>query len=79
MKTKQKAKMIIYPTADCGAVPNETAAMGNPLRGLAGGSRWAAVPLPEPIPFTIEWCNVGVRVCVASCKSMVDYCFPAES
>jgi hypothetical protein len=43
--------------------PNDEAAIGNPLRGLAGGSRWAAVPLPESIvPFTIEWCNIGVRL-----------------
>jgi hypothetical protein len=34
---KKKAKMIIYCTADCGALSNETAAMGNPLRGQ--GSR----------------------------------------
>jgi hypothetical protein len=33
MKKKKKAKKIFYSTADCDAVPNETAAMGKPLRG----------------------------------------------
>lgn len=77
---KKKAKKIIYSTADCSAVPNETAAMGNPLRGLAGGSRWAAVPLPEPVPFTIEWCNVVVRAFASRrvLPSMVNYCFPGR-
>lgn len=49
-----------YQSTDLGARNTEVAA-GNPLRGLAGGSRWAATPLPELVPFTIEWINIGVR------------------
>jgi trans-2-enoyl-CoA reductase len=41
-KTMKKVQKIIYSTADYGALSNETAAIGNRLRGQTGGSRWAA-------------------------------------
>lgn len=41
--------------------PNETAALGNPLKGLMGGGRWAPLPLPESVPLSMEWYNIGVR------------------
>lgn len=36
-------------------VPNATAALGNPLKGLIGGVRWAPPPLPNNVPLTMEW------------------------
>jgi hypothetical protein len=63
---KQAEAILVQTIEDLGE-PNDEAAIGNPLRGLAGGSRWAAVPLPESIvPFTIEWCNIGVRLLLAA-------------
>jgi hypothetical protein len=60
---KKAEEVILVRTIEDIGEPNDEAAIGNPLRGLAGGSRWAAVPLPESIvPFTIEWCNIGVRL-----------------
>jgi hypothetical protein len=43
--------------------PNVMATMGNPLKGLVGGSRWAALPLRSDIvPLSMEFFNVGVSV-----------------
>jgi hypothetical protein len=40
---------------------NIMASMGNPLKGLVGGSRWAAPPLRDDIvPNSLEFFNVGV-------------------
>jgi hypothetical protein len=40
---------------------NILATMGNPLKGLVGGSRWAAPPLRDDIvPSSLEFFNVGV-------------------
>jgi len=36
-------------------VPNATAALGNPLKGLIGGVRWAPPPLPNNVPLSMEW------------------------
>jgi hypothetical protein len=40
--------------------PNALAAVGNPLKGLYGGARWVTPPLPEAVPLSIEWYNIGV-------------------
>jgi hypothetical protein len=41
--------------------PNVMATLGNPLKGLVGGSRWAAPPLRSDIvPLSMEFFNVGV-------------------
>jgi len=53
---------VYYQTSDpvlLGA-PNEMAAIGNPLKGLAGGSRYAPPPLPESVPLAIEFFNIGL-------------------
>lgn len=47
--------------------PNLQVSRGNPLKGLVGGIRWAPPPLPEQIPLSIEFFNIGVsaeRSCV---------------
>ena len=48
-------------TAVLGA-PNLNAAVGNPLKGLAGGARWAPLPLPDSVPLSIEFYNLGVSL-----------------
>ena len=40
--------------------PNYGAAIGNPLKGLAGGARWAKPPLPNAVPLSIEFYNIGL-------------------
>jgi hypothetical protein len=52
-----------YSTSDLSVLgaPDTSAALGNPLKGLYGGARWAKPPLPEAVPLSIEWYNVGVR------------------
>lgn len=41
--------------------PNLLATMGNPLKGLVGGSRWAVPPLRDDIvSLSMEFFNVGV-------------------
>jgi len=40
-------------TAVLGA-PNNTAALGNPLKGLMGGIRWSPPPLPDNVPSAVE-------------------------
>lgn len=40
--------------------PNYGASIGNPLKGLAGGARWATPPLPEAVPLSIEFYNIGL-------------------
>jgi hypothetical protein len=52
-----------YTTSDPNVLggPNTSAALGNPLKGLYGGVRWATPPLPEAVPLSIEWYNIGVR------------------
>jgi hypothetical protein len=52
-----------YSTSDPNVLgaPNTSAALGNPLKGLYGGVRWATPPLPEAVPLAIEWYNIGVR------------------
>jgi hypothetical protein len=41
--------------------PNVTAAIGNPLKGLAGGPRYSSTsPLPSTIPSAIEFYNIGL-------------------
>jgi len=39
---------------------DRNAAMGNPLKGLLGGSRWSGVPLPDAVPLSMEWANFGL-------------------
>lgn len=39
---------------------DRNAAMGNPLKGLLGGSRWSHGPLPEAVPLSMEWANFGL-------------------
>jgi hypothetical protein len=47
-------------TAILGA-PNLTAAIGNPLKGLAGGPRYSqSSPLPNSVPSAIEFYNIGL-------------------
>jgi hypothetical protein len=42
-------------------LPNLLATMGNPLKGLVGGSRWSTPPLRHDIvPHSMEFFNVGV-------------------
>jgi hypothetical protein len=41
--------------------PNFTAAIGNPLKGLAGGPRYSqSSPLPNSVPSAIEFYNMGL-------------------
>jgi hypothetical protein len=41
--------------------PNVTAAIGNPLKGLAGGPRYSqSSPLPSNVPSAIEFYNIGL-------------------
>jgi len=35
--------------------PNDRAALGNPMKGLIGGARWATTPLPNNVPLSVEW------------------------
>ena len=41
-------------------VPNVNVTAGNPLKGLFGGTRWAPPPLPDSVPFSLEWYNVAL-------------------
>jgi hypothetical protein len=41
-------------------VPDVMASIGNPLKGLMGGVRWAPPPLLDSIPSSLEWFNVGL-------------------
>ena len=34
--------------------PNDMAALGNPMKGLIGGARWAPTPLPNNVPLSVE-------------------------
>jgi hypothetical protein len=55
-------RVIPYYTVPYLPEPNLLATMGNPLKGLVGGSRWAIPPLREDIvPLSMEFFNVGVR------------------
>lgn len=45
-----------------GGAPNVTAALGNPLKGIFGGVRWTTPPLPENVPFSLEWYNLAVSM-----------------
>ena len=40
--------------------PNYGASLGNPMKGLAGGARWAKPPLPDAVPLSIEFYNIGL-------------------
>ena len=40
--------------------PNFVASLGNPMKGLAGGARWAKPPLPDSVPLSIEFYNIGL-------------------
>jgi hypothetical protein len=53
---------VYFQTSDPALLgaPNEMAAIGNPLKGLAGGSRYAPPPLPESVPLAIEFFNIGL-------------------
>ena len=42
--------------------PDTNAALGNPLKGLFGGTRWNPPPLLETVPFSLEWYNVAVSL-----------------
>ena len=58
-KTQQLTRQPYYRTSDLGA-PNVDAAIGNPLKGLAGGPRYSQnSPLPSSVPSAIEFYNVG--------------------
>jgi hypothetical protein len=39
---------------------NYGASLGNPLKGLAGGARWSTPPLPDSVPLSIEFYNLGL-------------------
>lgn len=67
-EAKQQRQLLLnnipyYSTSDPNVlgIPNASAALGNPLKGLYGGARWAPPPLPETVPLAIEWYNIGVR------------------
>ena len=49
-----------FETTDLGR-PNVDAAIGNPMKGLVGGARYAPPPLPDSVPLSIEFYNVGTR------------------
>jgi len=53
-----------YTTSDPAILgaPNTLSALGNPLKGLIGGARWANPPLPDNVPLTMEWYNIGVSL-----------------
>lgn len=44
-------------------LPDRRAALGNPMKGLIGGALWAPTPLPEVVPLSVEFYNIGVRWC----------------
>ena len=48
-----------FQTSDLGPL-NLAAALGNPLKGLIGGARYAPPPLPESVPLSMEWFNFGL-------------------
>jgi hypothetical protein len=53
--------VIPYHTVPNLPLPNLLATMGNPLKGLVGGSRWTTPPLRNDIvPHSMEFFNVGV-------------------
>lgn len=57
---------------------NLRAAMGNPLKGLIGGSRWSSVPLREDyINLSMESFSVGVcaNESFCNCDSVADLLF----
>ena len=62
-KTQQQTSSTLQPyylTRDLG-VPNVDVAIGNPLKGLAGGPRYSQKsPLPNSVPSAIEFYNVGL-------------------
>jgi hypothetical protein len=39
---------------------SEMAAIGNPMKGLAGGSRWSSLPMVNSVPLAIEFFNIGL-------------------
>ena len=58
--TKAPPYYILNDTNILGA-PNLTAALGNPLKGLAGAPRWSQfLPLPNSVPLSIEFYNIGL-------------------
>lgn len=57
---QQQTRQPYYRTRDLGT-PNVNAAIGNPLKGLAGGPRYSQKsPLPNSVPSAIEFYNVGL-------------------
>ena len=58
--TQQQTRQPYYRTRDLGT-PNVDVAIGNPLKGLAGGPRYSQKsPLPNSVPSAIEFYNVGL-------------------
>jgi len=53
-----------YSTQDPAVLgtPDTNATLGNPLKGLFGGTRWNPPPLLETVPFSLEWYNVAESI-----------------
>lgn len=66
-KSKSKSNPLVagkefYSEKDFSVLgePDFLAAIGNPLKGLMGGVRWALPPLPSSVPSSLEWYNLGL-------------------
>jgi len=59
LRSRELQTAPYFQTSDLGEL-NLEAASGNPLKGLFGGKRWKYGPLPEKIPLSLEWYNLGL-------------------
>lgn len=68
--TSRRLENVYYETTDQSVLGayNESAALGNPMKGIFGGQRWKSANSANDtyaIPSSLEWYNVGVRVEIA--------------